>query len=65
MVHVSFSVSVCSIAELESLLTSPLTNALPNVLKRCVNDEVDVLELVLEVIGILVENGWFIGHNLC
>ena len=49
-----------STAEIECLLTSPFSSELVHVLKQCVEGEKDILAEALEIIGILVENGWLI-----
>ena len=46
-----------STADIESLLGSPLSSALPLVLKLCVNEEEDILLVALDIICLLVENG--------
>ena len=51
-------ITLYTTAEIESLVTSPLSNALFKVLKSC-NVEQDVLELAVEIISMLAENGLF------
>ena len=46
-----------STADIESLLTSPLSSALPLVLKLCANEDEDIFLVALDIIGLLVENG--------
>ena len=53
-----------STANTESLLTSPLPSALPHVLKQCVNEEQDILDVALDIIALLVESGLFIAKPL-
>jgi hypothetical protein len=49
-----------STADIESLLNSPLSSALPLVLELCVKEEEDILLVALDIIGLLIENGLFI-----
>lgn len=52
---------MASAADIESLLSSPLSSALPLVLELCVKeDDEDILLVALDIIGVLVENGLFI-----
>lgn len=51
-------ITLSTTAEIESLITSPLSNALFQVLK-CYNGEQYVLELAVEIIAMLAENGLF------
>lgn len=58
IIHV---VSFCFTADIESLLNSPLSSALPLVLELCVKEEEDnILLVALDIIGLLIENGLFV-----
>ena len=52
-----YEISFCSAADIESLVSSPLSSALPLVLELCIKEEEDVLLAALDVIGLLIENG--------
>lgn len=61
--HVVMEFCIYTTAEVESLMTSSLSNALLSVLKKH-NGQRDILEVVIEIIGVLADNGLFIAQNI-